>query len=987
MRSRAIESSRRGALRKLFATLLTLSLAACPSLLAQQVRETPLTPDEELATFRLADPRLTIELVAADPQLDSPVAISWDEDGRLFVAEMIDYPVGPTSGRIRLLEDRDQDGRYEQARVFAEGLNFPNGVLAARGGVFVTAAPDLLFLKDNDGDGRSDVRQVVFTGFGQGNQQLRANGLTYGLDNWIYGANGRSDGEVRRPSDPPERAVSIRARDFRFLPDGSQFQATSGQSQFGQTHDDWGNRFISWNTIPLRHALFDQEFLDRNPRLAEHGVRDIAEPGETGQVFPISPRPQTFNRERTDFYNAMCGLTIYRGDALGSEHAGSAFVGESLSNLVHRRILTPAGPTFVSRRGEHEREFLASTDSWFHPVYLTTGPDGALYVVDFYRRWVEHPQFVPEELRAKVDFRKGSGHGRIWKVSRREATWPPKPTPRMSAETTAEVVRHIESPNGWQRETAQRVLVERRDPLAAPLLRVIVGKNRLSQAKVNALGTLDGLGQLDEPTLQRAMEDADGMVRQFAIRLAGPRLATSPALRTSALKLADFPHPLVRFEVCRALANIDGEQKLAALVKLANLEAADPWIPLAIVGGLGRSSGDFLAQLLATNRDWRRKPSAPQLRLLADVAAASVQSDDAAWRKVLALVAVDKAEAAGPGDLAVLAGLADGLADRGQSLAEMAVHDPGKNRAYSNTIKTLVAAARSIATRDDESLEHRLVAVDVVRRLDPAAGSILTDLVDARHDQALQSAAAAAATTPDPATLAAVFSAWPTRTTATRRALIAAALRSPTATGALVSAIEEGQILAKELDSDTRRALAAVRDPALAARIKPLVDVGVNADRAAVIARYAAALKAPGDRARGAAVFEKHCLTCHYVQGRGHRVGPDLSGIGARAKEVVLVDLLDPSRQVAPDFVAYTLITRDGQVLSGLLASETAAGVTLLRAEGAQDLVLRAQIEELRSSGKSLMPEGMEQNLSEQNVADLLEFLARPEAGLFAPAR
>jgi putative heme-binding domain-containing protein len=523
--------------------------------------------------------------------------------------------------------------------------------------------------------------------------------------------------------------------------------------------------------------------------------------------------------------------------------------------------------------------------------------------------------------------------------------------------------------------------------LAAPLLRAIVAKNRVSQAKVNALGTLDGLGQLDDPTLQRAMEDADGQVRQFAIRLAAPRLATSAALRTSALKLADFPHPLVRFEIALALANMDGEQKLAALVKLANLEAADPWIPLAIVGSIGRSGGDFLAGILASNPAWRKNPNSPQMRLLADVAAKSVEQDEAAWPRVLSLVTANQVESVRPGDLAILAGLAAGLADRGQSLSDLVAKRAGKDRAYSDRLNTLVAAARAIATRDDESLEHRLVAVEVVRRLDRNAGSILTDLVDARHDQALQSAAAAAATTADPQTLAAIFSAWPTRTTATRRALIAAALRSPTATAALVSAIEEGQILAKELDTDTRRALSAVRDPALAARIKPLVDAGVNADRAAVIARYTAALKNPGDRARGAAVFEKHCLTCHFVQGRGHRVGPDLSGIGARAKEVVLVDLLDPSRQVSPDFVAYTLITRDGQVLSGLLASETAAGVTLRRAEGAQDFVPRAQIEELRSSGKSLMPEGLEQNLTEQNLSDLLAFLARPEAGLFTPAR
>ncbi len=739
---------------------------------------------------------------------------------------------------------------------------------------------------------------------------------------------------MRRPNDPPEKAVSIRARDFRFRPDGSQFEATSGQSQFGQTSDDWGNRFLSWNTIPIRHALFEQSFLDRNPRFAAEGVRDIAESSDTGRVFPISPRPQTFNRERTDYFNAMCGLTIFRGESLGAEYVGSAFVGESLTNLVHRRILTPAGPTFVSRRGEHDREFLASSDSWFHPVYMATGPDGALYVVDFYRRWVEHPQFVPEAQRGAVDWRQGSGHGRIWKVSRRELTWPPRPAPRMSAESTADVVKHLHSPNGWQRDTAQRVLVERRDPLAAPYLRAIVQHSRLSQSKVHALAALDGLSALDDSTLARALDDGEGHVLAFAMRMAALRMAASTPLRNAMLKMADFPNPLVRFQLAVSLGAIEGNEKVAALVKLANLEAADPWIAMAIAGSLGRSCGDFLDRLVASDNDWRQKPSPAQMKFLARVATIIASgSDESQLAGCLKLVTHAQSQAVGPGDLAIVTGLAQGLSERGQSPRAMLTHPSASAKPRWTGMAVLIAAARTMAMANDESLAHRLAAVEMLGWVDDLAGPIMTALLDPKHDPALQAAAAAGVSQADKPTAESMFAPWPTMTTATRRALVSAALRSTVATAALVTAVEAEHIQPKELEPSVRDALSAVRDPILQPRIKQLFQNDAVADRTAIVARFEPALKRPGDHDRGAAIFEKQCLTCHSVQGRGQRVGPDLSGVGARPKETLLVDLFDPSRQVTPDFVAYTLVTRQGQVFTGLLASETASGVTLRRAE------------------------------------------------------
>jgi putative heme-binding domain-containing protein len=290
-----------------------------------------------------------------------------------------------------------------------------------------------------------------------------------------------------------------------------------------------------------------------------------------------------------------------------------------------------------------------------------------------------------------------------------------------------------------------------------------------------------------------------------------------------------------------------------------------------------------------------------------------------------------------------------------------------------------------MATAPDESLEHRLIAIEALGLVDSASGKILFDLLDARHAQKLQSAAAGAWAHADAATSAEMFQSWHAMTTTTRRELVSSALRSIATTAALLTAMEAETILPRELEPSARDGLLAVRDPALQPRIKLLVKAtAAGQNRQEVIARFEPLLNRVGDRARGAAVFEKHCLACHSVQGRGQRVGPDLSGIGGRPKETLLIDLFDPSRQVAGDYLAYTLVTRQGQVLTGLIVSETAGSVTLRRSEGAQDVVLRTQIEELRGTGKSLMPEGLERDLGQEDVADLLAFLAQPDALLFS---
>ncbi|HEV3022295.1 MAG TPA: PVC-type heme-binding CxxCH protein, partial [Pirellulales bacterium] len=722
----------------------------------------PLTPEQEAVTFQFADDRLVAELVAAEPDVNSPVAIAWDADGRMFVAEMIDYPLGPTAGQIRLLEDRDGDGRYEHATVFADGINFPTGVLCLADGVLVTAAPDILRLRDLDGDGVADEREVLFTGFGTGNQQLRVNGLTCGLDNWIYGANGRSDGHVRRPHDPPDQAVSIRTRDFRFKPDGSRFEAVTGQSQFGQARDDYGNRFLSWNTIAIRQALLDDGVLDRNPRLAVLAVHDLADHADHGEVFPISPRAQTFNRERTDFYNALCGLTIYRGDAMGDDYQGNAFVGESLTNLVHRRVLRPDGPTFVSVRGEQGRDFLAASDPWFHPVYLATGPDGALYVVDFYRRWVEHPQFVAENLRESVDWREGAGHGRIWRIRRRDGL--PATVARLSGATPAQLVDFLSHPNGWVRDTAQRLLVERQETQAVPLLQRLATSGASIKGRLHALWTLDGLGALDDETLAVALDDGSAAVRKQGLRLVGARWAESEALRKALLALADDPDAAIHFRLALVLGN-DPREHVAALIKLAETIDEEPWTAIALSGSIGSAAGAFLVELLRADQKWLDRPTSAQLSLLVQIGqliGGQAGKPEAILPTLELAVTDQEPRRVGPGALAIVVGLARGMADQGRSFSAALREAQSDGHVGWLALVAALPAIRQLALDPEQAVEYRLAAIEVLGIADtPEHGRDLMLLLAPGVPEPIQMGAAAALSQLADAELAAeIFSDW-----------------------------------------------------------------------------------------------------------------------------------------------------------------------------------------------------------------------------------
>jgi putative membrane-bound dehydrogenase-like protein len=1011
------ESARQNWLRR-FMPAFALIVNAGPLIAAPS---SPLPPSEERSAFQFADTGLTIELAAAEPNVISPVAITWDADGRMFVAEMIDYPTGPTAGQIRMLEDLDGDGTYEKATLFADKLPFPNGVLPWNGGLLVTSAPDIWYLKDTDGDGRADERRVLFTGFAQGNQQLRVNGLMWGLDNWVYGANGRSDGEIRRPTAPGTNTISIRRRDFRFRPDTGEFEAIAGASQFGLTRDDWGNRFLSWNTIPIRHAVLEERYLSRNPNLpATESVLNILPPDDTGQVFPLTPSPLVFNSESSSHFNALAGLAIYRGDALGMRYRGNAFVGESLRNLVHRRVLEPNGVTFVARRGEENKEFLASNDPWFHPVNFATGPDGALYIVDFYRQFVEHPQWIPESLRDKPPWRKGAEYGRIWRV-RAGAQNPSLQTskqlsqaqsltiaPRLQSAKTADLVKHLANSNAWWRDTAQRLLLERHDRSAIPLLRKGVRQSGSanSLARLHALWTLQGLKALDQGTLSAVLRDGTPAIREHAVRLAESALSNSiiisgrdrpnrtgqtnereertglsPSERKKLLKellrLVDDSDARVRFQLALTLGEVEPAPKL--LARLAAKGVNDPWQAVAIFSSLGESPWLFLKEILHQNRGWLSQTTQPQGRFLQQAAELVGAKNDPEGIADFFSYLRDARPATA--SVPLLAGFFDGLSRGQRASVQGAAQLPVTKPELEMLLLLKLESAATVALSDQEAPVFRLAAIRVLAHSPPSrAGAPLLRLLLPNHSAAIQSAATTALVElNDRQQAIAMFSNWSKYSTARRRQVMTTSLRSDVAVEALLDSLENGKVQTVEVDAASRQRLRQMTNAGMKARAERILKTRAAPERDEVVNAFQPALKLVGSPARGGAVFVKACYNCHSILGQGGRVGPDLSGVASRPKEALLADILDPNRLIAPDFLNFRATTAGGEVLSGLIANETSTSITLRRL-GEPDIALaRREITALQAEGISPMPEGLEQGLSHQDVADLIEFLRQPD--------
>jgi putative membrane-bound dehydrogenase-like protein len=454
---------------RLLLLLLVLSSHAVV-VVAAAPESAPLSPADSLKALRLP-PGFEAQIVAAEPLVLDPVAFDWDAQGRLWVVEMADYPLGlgdsgASGGRVRILEDRDADGTYDHSTLFAEGLNFPNGLITWRDGVIVTAAPDILFLRDTNGDGKADQKEILYTGLTEGNQQLRANGLRWGLDNWIYvaagGHHGKHGADTKLKSSRTGKETLVGSRDFRIRPDTGEVEPQSGPTQFGRNRDDWGHWFGTQNSHPLWHYVLPEHYLRRNPHLITGDGRVQLPGGSNPPVYPASPPEKRYHSfQQSGRYTSACGGMIYQDSLLFPATQTTAFICEPFHNLVQALVLTDDGVTFKATRlgAENQPDFFASTDRWCRPVMTRTGPDGALWVADMYRYMIEHPQWLPKEGKDELlpHYRLGEDKGRIYRIIKKDT--PSRPIPNLSALTTEAIVEQLNSPNAWIRDKAQQMLL------------------------------------------------------------------------------------------------------------------------------------------------------------------------------------------------------------------------------------------------------------------------------------------------------------------------------------------------------------------------------------------------------------------------------------------------------------------------------------------------------------------------------------------------
>lgn len=1004
----------------------------------------PVEPQNAAKTFHVLD-GFEMQLIAAEPLVTDPVAITYDADGRAYVCEMNDYPYtdkaahkpsqeNPTDapiGKVRLLTDTDGDGTFDKATVFADGLSWPTGAACWKGGIFVTATPDVWYLKDTNDDGVADVRQRVFTGFKKLNVQAVMNNPIWGFDHRIYIADGSNGGEIQRvpgsesvmPLPKDFKPLPIKRNDFSFDPSTGDVRLESGGARFGNTFDDWGNRFLCNIRNPCQHVVLPYRYLARNPYLVvPSALNDCAEAGDQLPVYRTSP-PEPWREFRAKRWvqegshlpkselvgagvvTSSSGITVYRGDAYPKEYRDFAFVADVAGNLFYRMKLVPDGVTFKAVQVDGNKNFCTSDDLWFRPVNFVNAPDGCLHVCDMYREVIEHPWSIPDDIHAAVDLLRGRDKGRIFRLA-------PKNWQRAKGEerrvtlsnaSTTDLVALLDHPNAWHRETAQRLLFERQDKAAVESLRQLVKSGKTAQGKVCALHALSALSSLDVEILDFAAGALNGPVAGAAAELYEPFI---PKLKW----VGDVRQDTSRIQFANLASHAENRVAIKALFSIRDLtNSPENGFGGAFWSAAMRNAGHrvntdswFKAMLLCVAADRADALLVPMLfnELSFDEQFVSQLAGQVAAKgnkPTLATIMTALSKADFPKKLRskVLQALLPHATRLSISLTAVSSNEVTNTRLREIGEKAIQDVENSVST-DEKSLALPVVTALVSHE---RAFRLLRGLLVPSQPQELQLAALETlGTYHEPSVADMLIDAWPKMTPALRDKATTILLSRTDRIAKLLDAIESKKITPAQLSVAAKATLGRQKTPALAERIAKLIGDGSSANRKAVIETYLTAMQGSdagtparsesvvagksaritGDATRGSKVYEIACMVCHKFADKGNDVGPHLGTIKAWTAEQLVTNILDPNREVSPNFSLYLVETNDGRTLSGLIASETAGNLTLKRADGGTDTVLRSEIKSLTSPGVSLMPEGLEAAINPQQMADLIQYLKSP---------
>lgn len=970
----------------------------------------PLSPEESMTHLSVPG-GFRVELFASEPDIVKPIAIAWDDRGRAFVAESVDYPndkqpEGEGHDRITLCEDTDGDGRADRFTVFADRLSIPTSLVFANGGLIVSQAPEMLFLKDTDGDDVADVREVLFTGFHIDDTHAGPSNLRLGLDGWVYGSIGYAgfDGQVG------DRRQRFRQGLFRFRPDGSALEFLTSSS-----NNTWGLGLTETGEVVYSTANGEHSSFMGIPNRAFESVRGWLGKGNDRMADHKAMHPLIPARQVDHFggFTAAAGHALYTARRFPESYWNRvAFVTEPTGHLVHMVRMEPLGSHYVAC---DRFNLLASTDEWTSPIVAEVGPDGAVWVLDWYNYIVQHNP-------TPVGFETGKGnayetplrdrtHGRIYRIiDEAGGTTPPLDLASADPETLVETLQHE---NMFWRLLAQWRLVERGETDVVPALVALLSDEDLDANGENlpalyALHALAGLKATEGADVAgkvvEALRHPSPGVRVAAVEVLPEGEAAVAAILEAGL-LTD-PAPQVRRAALLVLgtqpASDDaGAAVFAALVRPEN--AGDRWIPLAATTAGARHAAGFLGAALTAAGEDQEAPES--IRTAVQVVAQHLARGDESETAGLASLLASLGDARPDLATAVLEGLAAGWPE-GRELAldedaqealvaAMGRLGPAGQLALANLATrwglgdrladAMTALRDSLAAEvadPDRSEDDRIASARRLVQLgaDPDTLDRLLEEVSPRSSPALASGLLDAASQADAAELGtALLERWGRLTPALRRQAIDVLLRRPEWTKALLDGLDAGTIAVSDLSANQAQRLGAHPDRALAERAAALLAQSgrlASSDRQAILDEFLPLASRNGSAERGREVFQTACATCHRHGEMGTDIAPNLTGFSVHPKEKILTEILDPNRSVEGNFRQYTVATADGRVLNGLLASETQTAIELIDSEANRHVVLRDDIEEIVASEKSLMPEGFETQLTPEQITDLLEFIA-----------
>lgn len=972
-----------------------LALADEPKMPEKLRRIAPRSPEESLQAFEV-EAGFRVELVAAEPLVTSPMAAEFDEDGRLYVVELPEYnaygsdkPHG--KGRVVRLEDTDGDGTLDKREVYVDDLHYPTAVFPWKGGVFVGAAPDLWYFN------KAGARQKILTGFGTdkaGEGQL--NSFRWHFENRILISTGLDGGDVRVTLRPNEPTKSVRGMNVLYDPRRGDFELTSGGGQHGMSMDDWGRVFVSGNSDPIHLIQYDARYFPPEVNLplppAAANILPTGKFTKLNRISEIEPWRILRTKLRAEkvipgpdeggspsgFFTGASGVTIYRGDAYPEEYRGNAFVGEVANNLVFRaKIVNEKGKIRAERAGG-KKEFLASKDAWFRPVQFIQGPDGCLYVIDMYRELIEGAAFLAPDILKQVDPSAGVDRGRIWRIVPEK--FERKKHEPMGKLEPKELVKYLEHPNGWHRDTAARLIYQDDKRTPSDQLKTMAKESKSPLGRLHAMYASRGEVPIGVPNnfqdgrfgtmFTEGISDPDQRVQRHALRW---RTFFS-LLRYPGIEKYLGKTPPDDVELARQVAvtwGIAYSRTLGFPTELLAKYSDDEILVSGLLQGVKAFSDFTLFRQFQgkADKEFRNRPSIR--RFLAQVAEFASEGISASGLKevldFLALLDGDES--------ALVNDIVRAVFRRPSPQGMHALSSP----AFQRLLEMFLGLARDILKDEKQPVPARSRAIKDLQlgKFESVRAALESCLQPTQPSELQVTALQSLGTFNKDEVPALVLKHWNGMTPQVRSSATELLLSRGNWLDAFFEAIEQGTVPKSDLDPVQMERLKQSNIRAIRLRATDLLGARGVSPRAEVVAKYQEALKRKGDPAKGKAIFQSECAACHRFDGVGENFGAELGGIKDRGLESVMLNILDPNREVKPQYLSYSISLKDGRNLSGMIVSETATGVAIRTADHQTQTLPRSDIETLKSSPVSFMPEGLERRIDLQAMADLLSYLGK----------